>query len=126
MDLFDIVSISPRPEHVVQSDLERCGIPLGGQIRLDRLADQMRSRGALLSGALVGAAVYKSREGSSAAGAVVGGLGAVAATFISYALRVGISKQANWPVAAVGVGEDALVLGSGAALLRAQPGRRGR
>ena len=82
--------------------------------------------GRLLSGALVGAAVYKSREGSSAAGAVVGGLGAVAATFISYALRVGISKQANWPVAAVGVGEDALVLGSGAALLRAQPGRRNR
>ena len=82
--------------------------------------------GRLLSGALVGAAVYKSREGSSATGAVVGGLAAVAATFISYALRVGISKQANWPVAAVGVGEDALVLGSGAALLRAQPGRRGR
>ena len=82
--------------------------------------------GRLLSGALVGAAVYKSRQGSSAAGAVVGGLGAVVATFISYALRVGISKQANWPVAAVGVGEDALVLGSGAALLRAQPGRRKR
>ena len=56
----------------------------------------------------------------------MGGLGAVAATFISYALRMGISKQANWPVAAVGVGEDALVLGSAAALLRAQPGRRGR
>ena len=82
--------------------------------------------GRLLSGALVGAALYKSREGSSAAGAVVGGLGAVAATFLSYALRVGISQQANWPVAAVGVGEDALVLGSGAALLRALPGRRGR
>jgi len=82
--------------------------------------------GRLLSGALVGAAVYKSREGSSATGAVVGGLGAVVATFVSYALRVGISKQAGWPVAAVGVGEDALVLGSGAVLLRAQPGRRGR
>ena len=82
--------------------------------------------GRLLSGALVGAAVYKSRQGSSAAGAVVGGLGAVAATFISYALRMGISKQANWPVAAVGVGEDALVLSSGAALLRAQPDHRGR
>ena len=82
--------------------------------------------GRLLSGALVGAAVYKSREGSSATGAVVGGLSAVVATFISYALRVGISKQANWPVATVGVGEDALVLGSGAALLRAQPGRWGR
>lgn len=82
--------------------------------------------GRLLSGALVGAAVYKSREGRSATGAVVGGLGAVVAAYISYALRVGISNQAGWPVAAVGVGEDALVLGGGAALLRAQPGQRGR
>ena len=82
--------------------------------------------GRLLSGALVGAAVYKSREGSITTGALVGGLGAVVATFISYALRVGISKRASWPVAAVGVGEDALVLGSGAVLLWAQPGRRGR
>ena len=82
--------------------------------------------GRLLSGALVGAAWYKSRHGSALSGGVLGGLAAVAATFVSYALRTGISKQANWPVAAVGVGEDALVLGSGAALLRAQPGRRGR
>ncbi|MDQ2771244.1 MAG: DUF4126 family protein [Bacteroidota bacterium] len=80
--------------------------------------------GRLLSGALVGAALYKSRDGRSLTGAVVGGLGAVVATFVSYALRMGISQQANWPVAAVGVGEDALVLGSGAALLKAQPGRR--
>jgi uncharacterized membrane protein len=83
----------------------------------DRIAPPVLM-GRLLAGALVGATVYKSREGSSAAGAVVGGLGAVAATFISYALRVGISKQANWPVAAVGVGEDALVLSGGAALAR--------
>ena len=82
--------------------------------------------GRLLSGALVGATLYKSREGRGAVGAVVGGLGAVAATFISYALRKGISARADWPIAAVGVGEDAVVLGGGAALLQAQPGRRGR
>ena len=75
--------------------------------------------GRLLSGALVGATWYKARRGSSATGAVVGGLGAVLATFVSYGLRVGISRRAGLPVAAVGVGEDALVLGSGAALLRA-------
>jgi uncharacterized membrane protein len=75
--------------------------------------------GRLLSGALVGAAVYKSREGSALAGGLVGGAGAVAATFLSYALRMGISEKAKASVAAVGVGEDALVLSSGAALLKA-------
>ena len=74
--------------------------------------------GRLISGALVGAAWYKSRHGSALSGGVLGGLAAVAATFVSYALRTGISKQTDTPMALVGVGEDALVLGSGAALLR--------
>ena len=74
--------------------------------------------GRLLSGALVGAAWYQSRHGSALRGGVVGGLAAVAATFVSYALRTGISKQTGTPVALVGVGEDALVVGGGAALLR--------
>ena len=74
--------------------------------------------GRLLSGALVGAAWYKSRRGSTVGGGVLGGLVAVAATFASYALRTGISKQADAPVALVGVAEDALVVASGAALLR--------
>lgn len=75
--------------------------------------------GRLLSGALVGATWYKARQGSSAKGAVVGGLGAVVATFISFGLRKGISEQTDTPIALVGVGEDALVLGGGAALLQA-------
>jgi uncharacterized membrane protein len=75
--------------------------------------------GRLLSGALVGATWYKSREGSALVGGLVGGLGAVAATFLSYALRMNISEKAKANVAAVGVGEDALVLSSGAALLKA-------
>ena len=74
--------------------------------------------GRLVSGALVGAAWYKSRQGSAVGGGVLGGLAAVAATFISYALRTGISKQTETPIALVGVAEDALVVGSGAALLR--------
>ncbi|WP_201985614.1 DUF4126 family protein [Hymenobacter rubidus] len=83
--------------------------------------------GRLLSGALVGAAWYKSRHGSALGGGVLGGLAAVAATFASYALRTGISRQANVPIALVGVGEDALVVGSGAALLRMQkPAPSGR
>lgn len=74
--------------------------------------------GRLLSGALVGAAWYQSRHGSALRGGVLGGLAAVAATFVSYALRTGISKQTGTRVALVGVGEDALVVGGGAALLR--------
>ena len=76
--------------------------------------------GRLLSGALVGAAWYKSHHGSALSGGVLGGLAAVAATFVSYALRVGISEQAGVPVALVGAGEDALVLAGGAALLHGQ------
>ena len=73
--------------------------------------------GRLLSGALVGAAWYRSRDGSAVGGGLLGGLVAVAATFVSYGLRMGISQQAGLPVALVGAGEDALVLGGGAALL---------
>ena len=83
----------------------------------DRIASPVLL-GRLLSGALVGAAWYKSRHGSALGGGVLGGLAAVAATFVSYALRTGISKQTATPVALVGVGEDALVVASGAALLR--------
>ena len=74
--------------------------------------------GRLLSGALVGAAWYKSRHGSALSGGLLGGLVAVASTFVSYALRTCISKQTDTPVALVGVGEDALVAAGGAALLR--------
>ncbi len=77
--------------------------------------------GRLLSGALVGAAWYKARQGRAGTGAVLGSLVAGLATFVSYGLRVGISQRSGVPSAAVGVGEDALVLGCGAALLRGLP-----
>lgn len=76
--------------------------------------------GRILSGALVGAAWYKSRHGSALGGGLLGGLVAVASTFVSYALRTGISEKAGVPVALVGVGEDVLVLAGGSALLRGQ------
>lgn len=82
--------------------------------------------GRLLAGALVGAAWYKSRHGSAVSGGLLGGLAAVAATFASYGLRMGISKQAGVSVALVGVGEDALVLAGGAALLRGQRSAQGQ
>lgn len=119
------------PLRLLQKPLVATGFKLAavGEMVMDKLPSTPARiappalLGRLLSGALVGAAVYKSREGKATTGAIVGGLGAVASTFISYALRMGISKQANWPVAAVGVGEDALVLSSGVALLKAQPSR---
>ena len=76
--------------------------------------------GRLLSGALVGATWYKAQRGSTLGGAVLGGAVAVAATFLSFALRMGISQKASLPVTLVGVGEDALVLAGGAALVRGQ------
>ena len=76
--------------------------------------------GRLLSGALVGAAWYRARHGSALRGGLLGGVVAVVSTFISYELRTRISKQTDTPVALVGVGEDALVLAGGAALLSGQ------
>ncbi|OGX82045.1 hypothetical protein BEN47_05320 [Hymenobacter lapidarius] len=76
--------------------------------------------GRLLSGALVGAVWYRARHGSALSGGVLGGLTAIAATFVSYALRTGISEESGVPVALVGVGEDALVMAGGAALLSGQ------
>ncbi|WP_310392756.1 DUF4126 domain-containing protein [Hymenobacter sp.] len=98
----------------------------GGEMMADKLPNAPNRTappvllGRVLSGALVGAAWYRSRDGSALGGGLLGGLVAGAATFASYALRTGISERAGVPVALVGVGEDALVLAGGAALLRGQ------
>jgi uncharacterized membrane protein len=115
------------PLRLLQKPIVASGMKLlaGAEMVADKLpimpnrTDPSILLGRLLSGALVGATWYKSRNGSSVAGAAVGGLGAVAATFLSYALRKGISAQSGTHIAAVGVGEDALVMSSGAALLKA-------
>ncbi|MGI4886274.1 MAG: hypothetical protein ACRYFR_15065 [Janthinobacterium lividum] len=73
--------------------------------------------GRAATGALVGATWYKASGGSALGGAAVGALGAVAATFLTLWLRVGISQKTDTPVALVGVGEDALVWSAGAILL---------
>lgn len=73
-----------------------------------------------LSGALVGAAWYKAQGGSAVKGAVVGSLGAIASTFITFYLRTGISKATGVASALVGAAEDALVLASGTALVKSQ------
>jgi uncharacterized membrane protein len=85
----------------------------------NRIAPEIMA-GRLLSGALVGAAWYKSRHGSALGGGLLGAAVAFASTIVSYALRTGISEKSGVPVALVGVGEDALVLAGGAALIGSQ------
>ena len=89
--------------------------PKGGN-RTD--PDQLAARAT--SGALAGATLYKARGGSAISGALVGSLGAVAATFASFWLRKTISERTHTNTSIVGAGEDALVIAGGAAWVRAQ------
>ena len=68
------------------------------------------------AGALVGAAWYKNQGGNALKGALVGSLGAVAAAFLTFYLRKGISEKTGIDTSVVGAGEDALVLAAGVAL----------
>ncbi|MFD1871006.1 hypothetical protein [Hymenobacter bucti] len=77
---------------------------------------QLATRAA--SGALVGATLYKAKGGSAVGGALIGTLSTVAATYLTYYLRKGISEKTNTPTALVGAGEDALVLAGGSALAK--------
>ncbi|RZK34277.1 MAG: DUF4126 domain-containing protein [Hymenobacter sp.] len=72
------------------------------------------------SGALVGATVYKAKGGSAVGGALVGVLGTVAATYLTFYLRKTISEKTHTNTSLIGAGEDALVLGLGAALAKSQ------
>jgi uncharacterized membrane protein len=81
----------------------------------DRIVPQQLSMRAA-SGALVGATWYKSKGSSALTGALVGSLGAVAATFLTYYLRKNISERSGIDTSTVGAGEDALVLAGGVAL----------
>ena len=71
-----------------------------------------------VSGALVGATLYKAKGGSAVGGALIGALGTVAATYLTFYLRKGISEKTGTPTALVGAGEDALVLAGGSALAK--------
>ena len=72
------------------------------------------------SGALVGATLYKAKGGNALVGALVGGLGTVAATYATWWLRTQATKKFNVDSGLVGAGEDALVLAAGTALAKGQ------
>jgi uncharacterized membrane protein len=72
--------------------------------------------GRLLSGALVGAALYRANHANTRNGALLGGLVAGVATFGSFWLRKKATRESGLPISVVGGFEDLLVLGSGLAL----------
>lgn len=70
-----------------------------------------------LSGALTGAAIYKYRNGSAIAGAVIGGSIAIAATYGSYYLRKNLVKTSNVNDPTVGALEDIVALQTASLML---------
>lgn len=72
--------------------------------------------GRALSGALCGAALARSRRESAVAGAVLGAVGGLVGTYAFYGLR-GTLTKAGLPDLVVALGEDALAVGGGRAIL---------
>ena len=72
-----------------------------------------------VSGALSGTAFTKARKGSAVAGALIGSLAAVGASYGAYKLRKALGRKLHVPDPIVAVAEDALVAACGFAVLRA-------
>ncbi len=74
-----------------------------------------------LSGAVVGATIAEAHHDSKVTGALLGGLAAVASSYVFYYLRRELGRVSGWPDATFAVLEDTLALSAGAALLKGQP-----
>jgi len=74
-----------------------------------------------LGSALVGATWCQATGQSALHGALLGGLGAAAATFGWYQLRKAITKKSGLPPTTVGLGEDAMLWSASAMLLHSLP-----
>jgi uncharacterized membrane protein len=74
-----------------------------------------------LGGALVGATWCQATGQSALRGALLGGLGAAAATFGWYHLRKTVTEKSGLPPSTVGLGEDVLLWSAGALLLGCLP-----
>ncbi len=83
----------------------------------DRISPTQLS-GRALSGALVGAGIYKGNGDSALKGAVIGAASAIAFSFISYYLRKEISKKTNIDDKVTGLVEDTLAVTAGAAIMK--------
>jgi uncharacterized membrane protein len=73
-----------------------------------------------MSGAVIGASLYSVEELSPTEGALVGGVSAVAATYISYHVRRTLTKTFHIPDFLVALVEDSLVVGRGMKILERQ------
>ncbi len=71
-----------------------------------------------ISGAFVGGALFADRRRPAAAGAIIGGLAAVAASYACYHLRQAADKKTGLPDPALALVEDALAAGIGNLALR--------
>ncbi len=69
--------------------------------------------GRAASGALVGAALFASAQHRGTVGAALGLISALAASYPSYYLRVGLLERSSLPNWALGLLEDALAQGAG-------------
>lgn len=76
-----------------------------------------------LSGALVGAVLYKTNRGRLLTGAVVGGLGAVAGSFAAFHLRQLADQRTPLKEPWTGLIEDVLTVATGQAVLGSHPPR---
>jgi uncharacterized membrane protein len=86
----------------------------GGPNRI--ILPQLAAR--IVSGAFVGATIFKANRQSIVQGMLLGGASALAATFASYYLRKYIDKLPHVKDQVTGAFEDALALGSGIAILK--------
>ena len=75
----------------------------------------------VIGSALVGAAWCQATGQNALRGALLGGLGAAAATFGWYQLRKAITEKSGLPPNTVGLGEDVLLWSAGAVLLHYLP-----
>jgi uncharacterized membrane protein len=75
----------------------------------------------VVGSALVGATWFKANKGNALPGALLGGLGAAAATFLWFRLRKVLTEKTALPPNTVGLGEDALLWSAGAVLLHYLP-----
>lgn len=82
------------------------------RIVLPRLAARV------ISGAFVGATIFKANRQSIVQGMVLGGASALAATFASFYIRKYIDKLPHVKDQVTGAFEDALAIGSGIAILK--------
>ncbi|SNC74566.1 Uncharacterized membrane protein [Hymenobacter gelipurpurascens] len=119
-------SLAGSPLRYLQKPIVAHGLKLlaAGEMTADKMP-QMPDRisptallGRAAAGALVGTTLYKINHGKQLNGALLGGVSAVAATYLSYFLRKKTTESSGLPGGLVGGLEDILTLGTGLALAK--------